>query len=631
MSSSEPHAACFGLTCLVGLGLTTFLAIGQGGTAATTTATETPLPNATRRDIEGLPQTATGAASGKATPDWLVLLPAMHKARASEPLPDGLDEMALSLARGECEGAQVALRPGVRLESIAVQAAPEAVDVALYRVGFVDVRVPSNGEGRVGRWPDPLIPGRDPMSGAPVPAFVQPARDDEPTLVYVEVCADQGAQPGPGRLSLAIDARISAGVSARHELSIPIAIRHFALPPTSTLATSFGFSGLSAARGHGLREDDDSALTQLTRRYAMAALRHRISLHGLSMSPPTLLSRDPLRLDFTAHDAELGALLEGTAMDSGARATSFDVRSHPALRGQKRLERDYFRLYAAHLRAKGWLDRAFFYVADEPTEADLPAVAQRARLVRAAAPGLRVLVTHGLTPVLDGAIDIWTPNMNCLFTRPDDDYCAATLAADAYRAQRQRGKQLWWYQSCGSHGCAADGELSEGERHYFSGWPSYMIDHDAALNRAMGALSFAHGIDGELYFNTVEAYLAPKSGGVADPWRDTLRFTGNGDGTLFYPGTPARLGTAAHLPIESLRLKHLRDGLEDFEYLHLARQRGREDAANAFVELIAALPWTIERAPERWDQARQSLAQAIESAPDPMSAPKPDAHRAPPR
>ncbi|MBQ4335483.1 MAG: hypothetical protein IJC63_08940, partial [Myxococcaceae bacterium] len=187
MSSSEPHAACFGLTCLVGLGLTTFLAIGQGGTAATTTATETPLPNATRRDIERLPQTATGAASGKATPDWLVLLPAMHKARASEPLPDGLDEMALSLARGECEGAQVALRPGVRLESIAVQAAPEAVDVALYRVGFVDVRVPSNGEGRVGRWPDPLIPGRDPMSGAPVPAFGAPARPDEPTLVYVEV------------------------------------------------------------------------------------------------------------------------------------------------------------------------------------------------------------------------------------------------------------------------------------------------------------------------------------------------------------------------------------------------------------------------------------------------------------
>ncbi|MBQ4334944.1 MAG: DUF4091 domain-containing protein, partial [Myxococcaceae bacterium] len=164
---------------------------------------------------------------------------------------------------------------------------------------------------------------------------------------------------------------------------------------------------------------------------------------------------------------------------------------------------------------------------------------------------------------------------------------------------------------------------------YFSGWPSYMIDHDAALNRAMGALSFAHGIDGELYFNTVEAYLAPDSGGVADPWRDTLRFTGNGDGTLFYPGTPARLGTPAHLPIESLRLKHLRDGLEDFEYLHLARQRGREDAANAFVESLTPLPWTIERAPGRWEKARQALAQAIEAAPKPTPTPDASPLRAP--
>lgn len=601
MSRSDRHAA---LCCLVCLGLA---------------SASLPVSRAAF-DSEMVAQELPSLAS---RPDWLVLLPAMHKARAAEPLPEGLEEVALSLARGECEGAQIALKPGVRLESIAVQSAPEAVAIALYRVGFVEVRVPSNGEGRVGRWPDPLIPSRDPMSGAPVPAFVQPARDDEPTLVYVEVCAEGRATPGQSSLALAIDATDQNDKRGRVALTIALIIRDFELPPTSTLATSFGFSGLSAARGHGLREDDDSALARLTRRYAISALRHRISLHGLSMSPPTLLSRDPPRLDFTAHDAELGALLEGEALASGARATSFDVRSHPALRGFERLERDYFRLYEAHLRAKGWLDRAFVYVADEPTPAELPAVAQRARLVRAAAPGIRVLVTHGLIPALDGAIDIWTPNMNCLFTRPGSAYCATTLATDGYRAQRQNGKQLWWYQSCGSHGCAADEGLSEGERRYFSGWPSYMIDHDAALNRAMGALSFAHGIDGELYFNTVEAYLTPDSGGVADPWRDTLRFTGNGDGTLFYPGTPARLGTPAHLPIESLRLKHLRDGLEDFEYLRLARQRGREDAANAFVESLTPLPWTIERAPGRWEKARQALAQAIEAAPKPT--PTPDA------
>ena len=50
-----------------------------------------------------------------------------------------------------------------------------------------------------------------------------------------------------------------------------------------------------------------------------------------------------------------------------------------------------------------------------------------------------------------------------------------------------------------------------------------------------------------------------------------------GDGTLVYPGTPAvvaggsshALGGVTHIPVASIRLKMLREGLEDFEYLRL--------------------------------------------------------------
>ena len=50
---------------------------------------------------------------------------------------------------------------------------------------------------------------------------------------------------------------------------------------------------------------------------------------------------------------------------------------------------------------------------------------------------------------------------------------------------------------------------------------------------------------------------------------------GNGDGTLFYPGTPARIGGTHDIPIESVRLKRIRDGREDYE-LPMALQRARK-------------------------------------------------------
>jgi hypothetical protein len=51
---------------------------------------------------------------------------------------------------------------------------------------------------------------------------------------------------------------------------------------------------------------------------------------------------------------------------------------------------------------------------------------------------------------------------------------------------------LWWYQSCASHGCNMVG----GD--YFHGWPSYMIDVDAVANRIMQWLTWKYDVKGEL-------------------------------------------------------------------------------------------------------------------------------------
>lgn len=555
----------------------------------------------------GLDASAWGPLAQK---PWAVALPEMVKV-APGARPSGAASLELSAARGECAGGQLYAAPP--LSAFKARATPlrlegaSPLQASLSREAFLELANASNAEGRTGRWPDPLIPVTDGYAGEPRRAFPYSSARD-PGIVYVEICVPRTASPGRYRGAILLE----AGGRPALEVAVDLQVLRFALPATSSLPTSFGFSAISAAKGHGVPVGGETAM-ELNRRYAQAALRHRISLHGMSMEPPRLVTLEPLRLDFAEYDRELAPFLDGTALPDGARFTSFDVRLHPKLRRDDQ-RAAYLRAYATHLREKGWLDRAFVYLKDEPRPEDLPDVRRLADVVHRASPDLRALVTTSLAPPLAGGIDLWTPNLNCLFQRAGDAYCAGRKPIDAYAPERGRGAKLWWYQSCGSHGCGPLPRLDLRARGYFSGWPSYMIDHDAALNRAMGALAFRYGIDGELYFNTVEAYHPEKPGALADPWTDVWRFHGNGDGTLFYPGTPDRIGGTTHVPIESLRLKLIRAGLQDYEYLALARSLGLREEADAVARALAPQPFEITRDPVAWQRARARLAAAIERA-----------------
>src|ERR1700748_2195313 len=125
---------------------------------------------------------------------------------------------------------------------------------------------------------------------------------------------------------------------------------------------------------------------------------------------------------------------------------------------------------------------------------------------------------------------------------------------------------MWWYQSCMSFGCS--GVSSSMDSSGETGWPTMAIDADATRNRAMEWMSFAYNIQGELYYETTQAYFS------GDPWTNEYNFGGNGDGTLFYPGTTAKIGGQTEIPVESLRLKMVRDGMEDYELLAMAKSLG---------------------------------------------------------
>jgi PKD repeat protein len=255
--------------------------------------------------------------------------------------------------------------------------------------------------------------------------------------------------------------------------------------------------------------------------------------------------------------------------------------------------------------------------------------------LHAADPGLRSLVTHQLEPSLVGAVDIWTPVINYVDNKSEVDGAWELFGNHRpdYDSRLAAGDQLWWYQSCMSHGCGPlDGTPVPvvDTPPYFNGWPSYMIDTEGMTNRIMEWLTWTYGVSGELYFHTTAAYEF----GYRTPWTARYLFGGNGDGNLFLPGRPDVIGGTTHIPIETVRLKLIREGLEDYEYLTKVAQLGDPAFADAQARTLVTNTYTWSHAPAALYAARTALATRIlalqgSATPTPTPTPPQPSNQAP--
>ena len=408
--------------------------------------------------------------------------------------------------------------------------------------------------------------------------------------------APEAQRPGTYKGALRLEA---PGVTVA-PVPFSVEVQPFVLPATSSLPNSFGISLYSIAKGHGLSPESPEA-ERLLREYVTVLLEHRVSAHGMSMNPPPVRFVDgEARVDFRAYDAEVGGFLDGSALPSGARFTTLDVRDSKAARTDAE-KSAYYRALAAHAKEKGWKAQLFFYAKDEPKPEDVALVRTQALRVRASGKDVPVLVTSPLDDALSASADILAPTLNCFYPRPGPQTCRNVVPLPTLRGKLGPQTKVWWYQSCNSHGCTGGPAADAAVEKVYSGWASYMVDHPAVLNRAMGPLAFQSGVDGELYFDTVFAYNSK------DPWMSVFEFGGNGDGTLFYPGTPARPGLTRHQPVVSLRLKHLRDGLEDYEYLRLLESLGERTFAREVAQRLVRSGYDVQRDVREWEQARRDM------------------------
>ncbi len=185
-----------------------------------------------------------------------------------------------------------------------------------------------------------------------------------------------------------------------------------------------------------------------------------------------------------------------------------------------------------------------------------------------------------------------------------------------YNDDISNGTGLIWYQGCETHGC--DGVL----RNSSVGYPQYGMDYSALHARIFPWMTFKYDVQGEFYYASVLD--------LTDPWYSqwySSYFT-NGEGNFFYPGlvnatqngfspitpygknTPS-IGGVHDIPIESIRLKMMREGYEDYEYFYKLKQIGGEASAKAEVDKIVVNTFNFSMNPIELYDSRENVAQAI--------------------
>jgi hypothetical protein len=520
--------------------------------------------------------------------------------------PGQLTPISIAAARNEYESFQVIVTAGSQnLSNVDVTVSNltsstggriKKKNIQIYKVAYINVTQPSNLEGAIGEWPDALVPKVDDYARERRNAFpfsVSAGRN-QPVWIDVYVPPSTPAGEYKGKVS------ITAQNQQAKVIDFKLTVWDFTIPATSSLKTAFAVgTPENLAKGHfGTEEASQNDKLDLMKVYTLAQLKHRLSNDACTYPAPAF---DGTSIDWSSFDKNWGPFLDGTVLPSGARLTSIRVADQ-----NSDFKEQFFKLYAEHFKERGWFDRLFHYTADEPDPSTFPMLRERADMLHRADPELRVLITTEINPALEGAVNIWTPVINYVddkegFGRPTQN------RRGLYDAVIAAGNELWWYQACFSHGCGASITGNATIDNYFKGWPSYMIDSASIQSRIMEWLSWRYQITGELYFLSTFAYSS------SDPWKDQFHFGGNGDGTLFYPGTPSRIGGTTHIPIESIRLKLIRDGIEDYEYFKLLADLGQREFVDSQVISIAPKTYDWSHDPERLLSVRATLGNRLSS------------------
>ena len=541
--------------------------------------------------------------------------------------PYGATEVNISAAKNEVESFQVVVtapKENVTLVKVNLSdltgkngAKIGKENVQLFREEYVRVRMSTaRAELPPGLYADPLVPFVNPVTGQPIePLTESRARWGEPITrsgydmyaVPFEIFKGQNQ-------TLWVDVRIPKNIPAdtyRGELrvqgqrgisgqiGVSVTVWDFTLPDGPTHRNHFGnFSNV--ARYFNIERGSDR-FRQIEMEYCRATAEHRINPPipdhllprvnddgSLEIVPERHKALKEFMEKFHVTDFEIPRA-RFARLPSSTTGPDYKTIS-PANREKTQ---HYYKEFYKYLQDNGWEKRAYLYMLDEPNlRENYEQVLVLGQLVHEAVPQLKCLVVEQTYsqdpswPDIDPAVDIWCPLWSFIDRQTISDKIAHGDEVWSYTALVQRSPQYH----------------PQYEKVKNLDPPYWHIDRPLTVYRIPTWINYQYDITGLLYWSTVTT--------VIEPWFNPAFAHPrhyNGGGFLFYPGVPCGIDG----PVSSIRLKNLRDGMEDYEYFTMLEKLAGKEAVKRIVDTIAPNWWEFSKDPDSFLAARRKLAEAI--------------------
>lgn len=559
-------------------------------------------------------------------------------------VPEGKSVAGVKAAKNEYEAFQVVITAGKNQhpESIKVEISDlqgehgniGMENITMYREGMVYLRHSSPKAAFPPElYPDPLIPFINPVTGDSLRPYHRVKTETGTTYEGAKYSA-YPINLFPGKncviwVDVYIPVDTKAGVyngtfRAKAEgytstLPVKLQVWDFALPAVATHRTHMGhFSGIAGAWN---LDKNSEKYDEIEMRFCKELARCRVNPPIPHSLLPVVKDNGSITIIPERHeklkkyieevhlaDFEVPRAPFMTSTSNSPRPTPASQTDPAAIEKTKR----YYREYYQYLKDNGWEKRAYLYLLDEPNSVkDYNQVINLAKAAEAGAPELQRLVVEQTYkhdpswPDLDEYIDIW---------------CTLFGYIDRMTIQEKidAGDEVWSYTALVQ---PAPEYHPEYEKLKGKNPPYWHIDQPVMSYRVPTWINRQYDIKGLLYWTTVGwydpagpwlvptmAYYPAMAYYNTDPGVNHTRYY-NGGGMLFYPGKEAGFDG----PVTSIRLKNLREGLEDYEYFTILDHSEQVEFVKDMVDEISPEWWNINMDPEILLKVREKLAEKIET------------------
>ncbi len=514
------------------------------------------------------------------------------------------DTVTISGARNEYVSFQIVIEArSAVLNNVTVLfsdlSGPSAIpktNIDLFKEHYVNVYkksdwpLPSTGTGE---YPDALIPFETPKYGAP---FSIPKGRNQAVWVDLYIPKDALSGEYKGTFDVTVNETVEKSIK------IELVVWDFTLPEGNNLIAWSNYENIdhSYGIGNGSKEyrDVEESIWKISHEHRLNALLRHAHIRPMV----NFNEYGALQMDYRPYADRLGRYLDGGIFKDGlspdifllplSGGTEYRWPQQGPIHDPDATFSYACKDFAAYFREMGWadmLEKSYVYLTDEPEPDMIEKVIHDAQIVHEADKELKTMAAlfkafnKDTVDRLAGSIDMWLV---------DASYYDSKLLLP----RKELGEKIGFYQQsepwCGNEN----------------------LDTDGLALRTWPWIAWKYNVDCiYLYHMTFWTWREDGKSIWEKPHNQTWS---NSQGVLLYPGH--YIGQQA--VVGSIRLKQVRRGMQDYEYMYLARSKGKDPDNIVNSIIIKALDeatrpdgnygeWSHD--PEDWDTARKNLANLI--------------------